>query len=348
MSARFVRRVLLAAVLLAPILGTELAIRSLVSTYRLPVADAHRPDFEITWANLERERTADVLVLGDSVAQQGIEPAMLERLVGAELGRDVTVFNAASPGGGIGVNAAVVEQLARQDRLPRVLIVGFATGTVSTDITFREIFSRTVMGRMFTGCNVPMPIGDLLDCKLSDTSFLWRWRGRLPDVLDAVQRPLARTDDSNALHLRSDGFREGRGRPVKAIERQLERSDLSKRRVQLAPEVRASWRWLVSVARANGASIIPVAIPDTPTMATRMERVQPGREDLYWSSIATLAADVDVPFVEVRRFGDWWGDGMARNFNHLSHAGAIAFTEQLWEMQTFRERLLDGLGPGTQ
>ena len=340
------RVLLLAVVLLAPILGAELAIRGLVAAHRLPAADAHRPDFEITWANLEREGTADILVLGDSVAQQGIETAVLEKLVGRAAGREVTAFNAASPGGGIGVNAAIVEQLARQGRLPRVLIVGFATGTVSTDITFHEIFSRTVMGRIFTGCSVPMPFGEALDCHLSDASYLWRWRGRLPDVLQAVQRPLPRTDDTDALHLRRDGFRVGRGRSVTTIERQLERADLSKRRVQLASDVRTSWQWLVSVARANGATIIPVAIPDTPTMTARMEEVQPGREELYWDSIATLGEDVDLPFVEVRRFGDWWGDGMARNFNHLSHAGAKAFTRQLWEVEAFRERLLGGLEAG--
>ena len=342
------RVLLLALVLLAPIIGAELAIRGLVASYRLPVADAHRPDFEITWANLQREGTPDILVLGDSVSQQGIEPRALEKLVAGTTGRHVTAFNAASPGGGIGVNAAIVEQLAREGRLPRVLIVGFATGTVSTDITFHEIFSRTVMGRLFTACTVPMPIGDLLDCRLSEASFLWRWRGRLSDVLDAIQRPLPRTDDSNALHLRRDGFREGRGRRIDAIERQLERSDLDKRRVRLAPEVQASWQWLVSVARANGATVIPVAIPDTPTMAGRMEQVQPGRDALYWESVATLGSDVGLPFVEVRQFGAWWGDGMARNFNHLSHAGAIAFTGQLWDMDEFRGRLLEGLDAGAR
>jgi hypothetical protein len=341
-----VRRILLAALLVTPLLGTEVALRALVTTHRLPFADAHRADFEITWANLERGGTPEVLILGDSVSQQSIEPIVLERLIARTSREAISVFNAASPGGGLGVNAAIVEELARQGRLPRVILVGVATGTLSTDITFRETFSRTVMGRLFTGCEVPLPLAQAIDCHASRGSLLWRWRGRPRDIVEALLRPLPETDVTDGLRLRSDGFRIGRGRSVDQIERQLSRVDLNKRRVRIASDVQSSWRWLVSTAEANGAVVIPVAIPDTPPMLERMEQFQPGREQLFWDGIGQLEDGAGVPFVRVPALGPWYGDGMARNFNHLSHAGARQFTRQLWGMDDFREPLLRALEHG--
>ena len=137
-----------------PLLAAEIGLRVLVAADRLPFADSHRDDFEITWANLERSGTPDILILGDSVSKQGIEPNVLDGLARQAAGSNISVFNAASLGGGLGVNAAIVEELAAQGRLPRVVVVGVASGTLSTDITFRESFSRTVMGRLFAGCGV--------------------------------------------------------------------------------------------------------------------------------------------------------------------------------------------------
>lgn len=331
------RRLILSALLVLPLLGTEIGLRAMVAAHRLAFADAHRADFEITWANLERGGTPDVLILGDSVSQQSIEPVVLERLVKRATGLRISVFNAASPGGGLGVNAAIVEELATQGRLPPVIVVGIATGTLSTDVTFHNIFSRTVMGRLFTGCEVPMPLSEAVDCHASRASLLWRWRGHPRDIVEAVLQPLPETDRRDGLRLREDGFRIGRGRSLAQIERQLSRADLDKRRVVIDPEVQSSWQWLVSTAEANGSVVIPVAIPDTPPMGKRMEQVQPGREKLFWDGIGLLEDGAGVPFVRVSALGAWWGDGMARNFNHLSHAGARQFTRQLWDMDDFRQ-----------
>jgi hypothetical protein len=335
------RRVAVALAFLAPVLLAEIAIQGLMATHRLPFAEAHRPDFEVTWANLARQAPVDVLILGDSVSQQGIEPAVLERLIYDETSHEVTVFNAASPGGGLGVNASIIQQLRAEGRLPPVIIVGVYSGTLSTDATFRDIFSRTVMGRIFTACDVPMPLVEVPDCQLSRVSGLWRWRGRLGDVVRAVQEPIPTTDETDALHLRSDGFREGRGRGLAHLQRQLGRADLDRRLFTFPEEVRASWARLVAAAR--GSKLVPVAIPDTPPMRDRMEELQPGREQTYWDAVRILATDARIPFVMVKSFGDWWGDGMARNFNHLSRDGAVHFTEQLWETPGFRDWLLGGL-----
>lgn len=342
-----VRRLLVVLTLLAPLVAGELGIRALIESYRLPFAQAHRPDFEIMWANLARAGQVDILILGDSVSQQSIEPTVLERLVQRETGSRVTVFTAASPGGGLGVNASVVEALAAEHRLPPVLIVGVYSGTLSTDSTFQETFSRTPMGRDFTACQVPLSLTETMDCQLGRISALWRWRGHLEEVLTAVMQPLSRTDNTDALHLRADGFREGRGRTIAQLERQLERADLEKRRFTFPPEVGRSWDWLVATAREEGSIVVPIAFPDTPQMQKRMEEVQPGREGMYREAVDVLETAGGIDFIGVPEYGSWWGDGMARNINHLSVRGARKFTRQLWGMRDFRSALLSGLGLDT-
>ncbi len=341
------RRLLVVLTLLAPLIAGEVGINFLIASHRLPFADAHRPDFEITWANLARSGPVDILILGDSVSQQGIEPIVMERLIELETGMRVTVFNAASPGGGLGVNASIVEELATENRLPPVLIVGVYSGTLSTDSTFQETFSRTPMGHVFTACQVPLSLAETMDCQLGRISALWRWRGRLEEVLTAVKQPLSRTDNTDALHLRADGFREGRGRTIAQVERQLEQADLEKRRFTFPPEVGRSWDWLVATARDEGSIVIPIAIPDTPQMQKRMEEVQPGRDGMYREAVDVLEKAGGIDFIDVPEYGSWWGDGMARNINHLSERGARKFTRQLWGMHDFRSALLSGLGLDT-
>ena len=316
----------------------------LIATHRLPYADSHRDDFEITWSNLEGQAPVDVLILGDSTAQQGVEPRVLEKLVERATGGSIEAFNIASPGAGLGLNAAIVQQLADEERLPPVLLVAVYAGSLSTDSTFEDIFSRTEMGRLFTGCNEPMPVEETIDCHLSQISALWRWRGHPRDVLTALTTPLPTTDRlDDGLRLRNDGFHEGRGRPISHLEQQLGRADLSKRLFGFPPEVQRSWTRLVEAARAAGSTVIGVAIPDTPQLRDRMEELQPGRERMYHEAVDILAESGGVPFVDVTRFGDWYGDGMVRNINHLSREGAKHFTRQLWDIPAFRRSVLDAL-----
>ena len=55
------------------------------------------------------------------------------------------------------------------------------------------------------------------------------------------------------------------------------------------------------------------------------------------------SASLGLTFVDPVQFGDWWRDGAARNFNHLSALGAQKFTRQLWDMPEFHDALVEGL-----
>src|SRR5688500_12457855 len=136
--ARVGRIALIVLLVLGPLVAAEGAIRLLIAADRLPPARAHLRDFEIMWMNLARQGVPDVLILGDSVTQQGIDPAVLASELGSQSGRDVTAYNAASAAAGFGMNLSIARQLAREGRLPGVAIVGIQPGAITSDASLRE------------------------------------------------------------------------------------------------------------------------------------------------------------------------------------------------------------------
>lgn len=331
---------LLVFLLILPLLSLELGVRVLIATDRLPVAGAHAPEFEVTWQNLSRLGTADVLILGDSVSQQSIEPAVLSAQLEQELGRPVSVFNAASPGGRMGVSRVMVEELAREGRLPRVAIVGVFTGTLKEDETYRFFFSLTPMGGLFSDCERWLGYAAQLDCRFGNVSAAWRWRGHPDRILQALATTVPRHLFSGGLLLREDGFREGRGASLAKLQAQMDSADLRRRLFVFPADARQDYVRLIDVLRSHGVAIVPVAIPDTPPMTERLEQMQPGRHQLFRQALDVLEEDTGLAFVDPVAFGSWWGDGMARNFVHLSAAGAVKFTRQLWRMPEFRDGVL--------
>jgi hypothetical protein len=341
--SRPMRIAMVILLLLAPLLLVELSVRVLIATDRLPVAAAHTVEFEITWTNLARIGTPDVLILGDSVSQQGMEPGVLSTLLSDEVGRPVSVFNASSPGGRIGVNLAMVEQLAREGRLPRVAIIGLYPGTLNNDLTFTDVFAVTPMGALFTACQRTTSLAEALDCQFGSVSAAWRWRGHPDRLLRAFERPVPHTIVTGGLHLRADGFREGRGVSLERLQAQLDGADLRKRLFAFSDEVAQRYVELVDSLRSRGVVVVAVAVPDTPALAARMERLEPGRRGMFRGALDTLQQMSGLRFVDPVAFGSWWGDGAARNFNHLSVRGAAQFTRQLWEMPDFHDPLVAGV-----
>jgi hypothetical protein len=342
-SRRAGRILLVALLLVIPLLALEAGVRLLVATHRLPFAPAHTREFEVMWTNLSRGPAPDVLILGDSVSQQGIEPAVLGRRAGRALGRTVTIFNAASPGGTVSVNRALVEQLAREGRLPKVAIVGIYPGTLKNDLTYTEFLGRSPMGGIFGDCELEGTLEGTLACRLNGISLAWRWRGQLDRIATSFVDPVPLQMRSDGLLLRQDGFREGRGVPLSRLDAQLAQANLDRRLFAFPPEVLAGYERLIDVLRDNRVAIVAIQIPDTPVLEAGMEAYQPGRLQMMVDAVADIEATTGLDFIKVEAFGSWWADGMARNFNHLSAEGAKAFTAQLWEVDAFREQLLAAL-----
>lgn len=336
------RIALIAVLLLVPLLALELGVRGLIAMHHLPVALAHLRDFEISWTNLQRRGTVDVLVLGDSVAEQGILPAGVRKALAPELGRNVAVFNAASASGTFGVNLAIARQLASEGRLPRVAMIGVQPGILRNDRTL-AIFSQTPMGRLFTACNGTDGMEASLDCRLGQVSALWRWRGHLDLLWNAFGREMDRISNHRGLKLRQDGFRAGRGLSDKKLLGQLEVHLDRRSPFRLGPAARDQFVTLVNFLRDHGTEVVVVAIPEAPQLAQALEERQPGWTAAWHAALDALSRAADIPIVDPGTFGPWYREGSMRNIKHLSEAGAAGFTDQLMANPKVRDPMIAAL-----
>jgi hypothetical protein len=224
-----------------------------------------------------------------------------------------------------------------------VAIVGIYPGTLKNDLTYTEFLGRSPMGGILGDCELESTLEGTLACRVNGISLAWRWRGQLDQIAESLLKPVPLRMYSGGLRLRQDGFREGRGVPLSRLDEQLQEGDLDGRLFAFPPDVLDGYRRLVEVLRDNGVAIVAIQIPDTPVLEAGMEAYQPGRKRMMADAVAQIEASTGLDFIQIEAFGSWWADGMARNFNHLSAAGAKAFTGQLWELDAFREQLLAGL-----
>jgi hypothetical protein len=296
---------------------------------------------EFTWTNLERLGTADVIVFGDSMTQQGFEPRALATELEPFIGRRPTTFNLATPGGGFGVNMALAGQLAKEGRLPKVALVGVSYSSMYGDGTFRNAFAPSPMGQLFTDCAMEAKLDDWLGCRLAEASFLWRWRGHPDRVASAVRRPLKTSSQhASGLFVRADGFRSGKPATVAEIQAQLPKAIANLTHFSLGNGVEASYVTLIRTLVDGGSTVVVFGVPASPPYRNALEAAQPGFEQTRVDIVARLAAATGVPIVDPVSLGSWWGDGSSRDVNHLSREGAPLFVHQLMASPEFREPIV--------
>jgi hypothetical protein len=338
------RIVLFMVLLLAPLLAAEVGVRLLIGMDRLPAAATHDQSVDLMWLNLERAGNVELLLVGDSITHSGIDPAVLGELASDALRRPVKAFSFAAPGTGPGTSALLVEELARQGRLPSVVVVGISPvslrGTGSGDRAFRS----SPMGRLLTRCEGVEGYADLADCWLGQVSALWQWRGRPGPIVNAIRRSRWTQGSGRRRLLRTDGFAEGPPRSVAEIERQV-RTGLAHEpeSLELGRSVPDDYRELVDALQRNGVTVVPVLIPYSPPYAAALEERHPGFEAEMQAAAEALGTATGVPVIDPGPFGTWWGDGSSQNIKHLSREGAVDFTRQLWETPGVRDGLLAGL-----
>ncbi len=259
------RRLLLVAfLLLLPLLLMELGVRILIGVGRLPVAAAHDPALELTWMDLRAAGPQDIILFGDSLIQQGIEPRVLAAALGTP-SHPVRVFDLASSGGRMGVNRALARELQAEGRLPRVAIIGLSPIGLRTDATWTDDMARTPMGRLFTDCQPAAAIGERIDCRAEQTSALWRWHGRLGDLYQAIRTgaPIGRR--LNGRELRRDGFRANPSSNLAELQGQVDQALAGEPvHLQAGDDAATSLAGLVADLRAAGVTPVVVAVPFSP------------------------------------------------------------------------------------
>ncbi len=337
--------ILVGILLFGPLLVVELGTRVLIDRGRLPEAPSSNLLTDVSLANMLRRGKPDVLIVGASTLRNAVRPYVLKKLIAEKTGQTVHIQSIAQDGISLDAQRLLVQELARRDLLPDVVITGISPAVVSGEFGESEWFLGSELGRLWSGCEGDLQATDALDCRLGQVSALWRWRGRLDRLSEALESgiPGTLTDDSRTL--RPSGWLDTtpttRGRLQGAVPRALEQFDAA---ISMSDDVRDDFAALADELRSHGVTVVAIEMPYVPELEDALKERHPEWEEERDAAYAELQAAAGFEIVDVEGFGDWTRTRSFHDLRHLSGEGAAPFTRQLWRMPAFREPLLEGLG----
>ncbi|MBX3029893.1 MAG: hypothetical protein KF809_07015 [Chloroflexi bacterium] len=339
------RTLWLTLLVLLPVVALEIGARALVATGRIAEGPSHEQDLDARWRRAMGGDTPDIIVLGDSLTAQGIDPSVIANRVSAALPGtpDLRAQSLASPGGSFGLGADLLHKLEQVGRLPRVIVMGVSEAMLENPGGSQRSFGETPMGRSIHGCAMHTTIESRVDCELGAFSVAWRWHGRPAEAIRAIR-------GRDGRDLDADGLRPSRamseGRFMQVLPSALRLADPT---VVLTADARQGAEDLARTADRLGIPVVMVAIPFSPPYQEALEERQAGWEASRRAAVAELEALTGITVADPYRFGDWWSFESARDPRHLSGEGARDFTRQVMEMPEVLDALVAALGatPGS-
>lgn len=318
----------------------------------LPVAPAHGGAFEtMTNALGAADPAPDVLIFGDSMTQQGLDPAELGRLLSAATGDEVSVFNGASSRARWGMNLLFARYVVSLDEPPSVALMGISTRAAERDAYYTEEGAKSAFSSVVEGCNRPVSdtwgAADAARCQRDVADPLFRFRAGGEQVARALTGQPAQTSlriDADS-RLRSDGFMIHPG--VSAAEAEEISDTRMKRGFPGFPTVHdeavADFGGATDLLRSHGVTVLAFEIPYTPVHQANLEEAGRDYDARRQDAAQSLTGPHDVQLFQVDEFGPWWGDGDSRDAIHLAPEGATKFARQLTEIPGFLQEVEDGL-----
>lgn len=330
---------------------TEKQLQTWYDEGRLPLGEGHGGVFETMTSAYAATKTPDVLFLGDSMTQQGIDPVVLEKKLSASTGKDITAFNAASSRARWGVNKMMAEYMVKIDKVPDVVVLNISTRAAEGDDFYKEDPAHSTFSSVVQGCDreetKDWTEEDAEQCRKDNRDLTERYREAGGQVARARAGLSAATsvliDENSAL--RSDGmlFHES----MTEEEVQKTSDERTKRGFPGFPTVDEQavrdFGETKRILEAHGATVISSEIPYSPAHQKNLESF--GSYDQRRQAAAKeLAERNDVEHFPVDSYGSWWGDHDSRDAIHLAPQGAASFTAQLLDdTPGFREAVEGGI-----
>lgn len=328
-------------------------LEELMDAGRLPVGPAHSGAFETMTNAMRLQPAHDVMLFGDSMTQQGIDPDVLGERLSELAGREVTVFNAGSSRARWGINRMVGRYAEHVDRLPDVAVLVISTRAVESDAFYRNTVQHSPFSHVVEGCDRPydpetFDEADAALCEADRSDLLHRFRRGGGQVEWAREgNPLQQTlPIHGASVLRANGMiahpgisaEEAKEASVKGAERGFPGFPTNH------DSATAQYRDLVEHLRSRGVTVISTEIPYPVAHQQTTEEKWGTYDERRQQAAATLADQGGTEHFPVKEFGPWWGDGSSRDAIHLSHEGAVDFAHQLVDdVPGFAEAILAGL-----
>lgn len=318
----------------------------------LPLAPAHGGAFEtMTNALRATEPAPDVIIFGDSMTQQGVDPAELGQLLTDATGEEISVFNGASSRARWGVNLLLARYVVSLEDPPSVALMGISTRAAERDSYYTAEEAKSPFSSMVEGCDRPRSDAwseaDAARCERDIADPVFRFRTGGDQVARAQEGQPAQTSlrlDADST-LRSDGLIAHPG--VSAAEAE-EISDTRMERgfpgfPTVHEEAVADFGAAVELLRSHDVTVLAFEVPYTPVHQANLEEAGRDYDARRQEAARALTAPHDVPLFPVDEFGDWWGDGDSRDAIHLSPQGAVQFARQLTQIPGFLEEVEAGL-----
>ncbi len=340
--------VLLAAiVLLTPSAVAEVGTRALIESGRLPIAPSTDQLADVGLANLMRLGKPDILILGTSAVRNGIQPDVLEQLIAEETGQEVHVQGIAQSAMSLKAQRLLVKGLAALDLLPDTVITGLTPVSLTGDHRDGDWFLGSPLGQLWGGCGDTLDDADVeatLDCWLGQNSAVWRWRGHPDRLAQAARDGMPASIVKKGRQLHENGWTSEKPSTRKELRKQLPRT---LRRLQDGVSVPAyvaiDFAELVRELRSHGVEVVPVTMPYSSMLEDALVARNPDWEQQRIDGVGLFEQVAGIDIIDVDGFGEWADSAAFHDLRHLSRRGAGPFTEQLWEMPEFRERVLAGL-----
>ena len=141
----------------------------------------------MSWHNYHVNGPFDILVVGDSMAEHAIPPAVLDAWLETHAGIEARTYNLGSSGADYAVALALVRRLADTGRLPPVVLVAVTPPSLTGKDTFETAFAPSPMGSRIAGCGWSSTSEQWLSCQLNVLSDAWAWRGEPGRLLRALE-----------------------------------------------------------------------------------------------------------------------------------------------------------------
>lgn len=332
---------------------TAAQLRTWVDDGRLPPGQTQSMHFETMINALgARDEAPDVMLFGDSMTQQGIDPQVLGDELGQRTGTTVTAFDAATSKARWGVNRLIARHLVQTGKVPDVAVLVISTRAAGDDPHYTEGISKTPFSSVVEGCDRHPSTGwkeaDYEQCRADVDDLTERFRGSGAQVDrarkgEAPQTSLRLDDDT---WLRSDGYMIHPSASRASVEKAAKKR-VADRNAGLPSATTVGehqFRQTARLLEENGATVIATEIPYSPPYQKGLEKESPGYDKRRQDAATTLTEGAGVEHFPVKRYGDWWGDGDSRDEIHLAPQGAGKFTRQLLEdVPGFRSAITEGL-----
>jgi len=307
--------------LVAGFLAVFIAGDLLLGRMRLPSPDGSTNAVRRKWqALLDSGYDPDVVILGSSFEEFGVNPEVLDTQAERFLGRPVTSYNLAVPAASLNTEYLIVRNMLRSDYRPKVAYLGITPFAV--DIARKDWLHNGLraFGELEDLPGVwdtdPGAFGETLFTSLSQSYYLWN-DARLLSERVALAVPL---QGESAIDDGARGWRAWRGkqRPQSHRAAPVEHGAVPmSRRFALDNINGVRIRDAVAALRDCG---IRVRLLELPLASTALADSAPRKNASYRAFVATLVAAVDVPLVTppdgLLRDEDYFDDG------HLTPEGA--------------------------